>query len=191
MSFDENNLGFECPRIEIAAYIDGDLGEKASVELESHFAECAVCREDLSLQKMLVLEIEAGLHAAPPIDLPADFTRKIVVTAESSVAGVRPRQELFNAAFIVAGLLICLLFSLGANSGQVAEGVLGLFDRAFAVGSFFGHILYSALLGIVIVLRSIGGQSDFGIVAWLIVLLLGCCVGVSFLSRRGMNARRA
>ncbi len=190
MSFDEYNPGVTCPRHEISLYIDGDLGEREAGELEGHFAECAVCREDLLLQKMLMLEIEAGLQSGPQIELPADFTRKIVVTAESSVAGVRPRQELFNAAFIVAGLVICLLFSLGTNSGQVAEGVLGLFDRVFAVGSFFGHIGYSALLGVVIVLRSIGGQSDFGVVAWLIVVLLGSCVGVSYLSRRILNARR-
>ncbi len=147
-----------CPADEISAYIDGELAAARELELEAHFAGCRACADELNLQKQFLLGLNSSLNCEADLELPADFTRNIVVNAESTVAGLRRPRELYNAAFICAALFLFVLFGLGADAGRVFYGFSSILDQAAAVGSFFGHLVYSFTLGVTIILRSLALQ---------------------------------
>ena len=81
----------ECPRDEISSYIDGELSSEQELELEMHFAACAVCTEELKLQRQFLCALDASLENEPDIELPKDFTKVVVASAESRVSGLRRR----------------------------------------------------------------------------------------------------
>jgi hypothetical protein len=95
----------------------------------------------------------------------------VVANAESSVGGLRRRGEWLNAAFVVAGLVLFVLFSLGADSGRTVGLFLSGFERGAAVGGFAAHLLYDLSIGGVVILRSVGSQT--GIEGAAVVLLFG------------------
>ena len=147
-----------CPVDDIAAYIDGELDAAGEREMDAHFAECSACAEELNLQKQFLCSLESSLKQEDGLELPADFTKHVVANAESSVAGLRPARERFNALFICAALLLFVLFALGADARRALEGATGVVDQIAAVGSFFGHFVYSFFLGVIIIMRAFGMQ---------------------------------
>ncbi len=149
---------FGCPVDEISAYIDGELAAARELELEAHFVGCRACADELNLQKQFLLGLNSSLKCESELELPANFTRNIVVNAESTVAGLRRPRELYNAAFICAALFLFVLFGLGADAGRVLYAVSTTLEQAAAVGGFFGHLVYSFLLGVAIILRSLASQ---------------------------------
>jgi len=149
---------FACPADEIASYIDGELEAAREMELDAHFSECAACADELNLQKHFLNSLEASLKQESEIALPVDFTKHIVANAESTVSGLRRPRERFNALFICAGLMLFILFALGTDAGKVLDGLSTAIDQGAAVGSFFGHFVYSFFLGVTIVLRTFATQ---------------------------------
>ena len=147
-----------CPADEIAAYIDGELDAAGESEMEVHFAACASCAEELNLQKQFLCSLESSLKGENDLELPADFTKHVVANAESSVTGLRPARERFNAVFICAALLLFVLFALGADAGRALDGAAGAVDRLAAVGSLLGHFIYSFFLGVIIIMRAFATQ---------------------------------
>jgi hypothetical protein len=183
-------FGKKCPVEEIAAYIDGELDAVREVEIEEHFAACDHCSFELTLQKQFLCDVSTGLSHADAIDLPHDFAKKIAVNAESSVSGLRPARERFNAAFVCAGLALFALFALGAEAGNLLNVAYGLLAQIAAVGSFFGQLLYSFFLGVAIVLRTITARAGFEVAAAITVAFL--CVAAAFpFRRRVMKLLRA
>lgn len=144
-----------CPSFEIAAYLDGELDAPHELELETHFSSCSTCANELNQQKNFLNELNSRLSSESEIELPKDFARQIVANAESSVAGLRRPRERFNAVFIIAALLLFVLFALGAEAGNAFAGFSSVLDQTAAVGGFVGRIVYSFFVGIVVVLRSI------------------------------------
>lgn len=159
MGLHDNNL--TCPLDEISAYIDGELDLEREIELDAHFAKCDVCSEELNQQKQFLCELGAGLKNEGDLDLPADFTKTIVANAESTVTGLRRPRERFNALFICAALFLFALFALGADAAKMFNAAAVLLDQVVAVGSFFGHLVYSIFLGLAIVVRSFAVQFRF------------------------------
>src|ERR1041385_2648105 len=102
-----------CPSPEIAAYIDGELSPTDELTLEGHLLSCCICAEELNAQKELVNELNISLDRE--LELPADFTKRIVAHAESNVNGLRRPGEWLNAVFVCVALLFFILFSLGAR----------------------------------------------------------------------------
>lgn len=147
-----------CSIDDISAYLDAELDERRERELLEHCGTCSACAEELNRQKQFLRTLESSLKHDNDLDLPADFTRHVVANAESTVAGLRRPRERFNAVFICAALMLFILFALGADAGRVLEGVAGSYDQAAAVGSFFGHFVYSFFLGVAIVLRGLATQ---------------------------------
>ena len=180
----------KCPSVEIAAYIDGELTPKRELELDSHFMECSICADELNQQKQFLCELDLSLKHVGDIDLPADFTKTIVANAESTVSGLRRPREQFNAIFICAGLLLFVLFASGADAGRMLRGVPILFDQVMAVGSFFGHLIYSVFIGISIVVRSFAAQFRYDL-AIAVVLTAASAAALMFISRRVLRMRRA
>ncbi|MFN2501036.1 MAG: anti-sigma factor [Pyrinomonadaceae bacterium] len=190
MSVRSETITFECPREDIAAYIDGELDLADELRLEYHLDACRVCSGELVQQKQFLCRLDSSLRNEDQVELPPDFAKRIAVNAESTVVGLRRSREQFNAVFICAGLLLFVLFALRAEAGKIFEGVAGFFDQIVAVGSFFGHLIYSVLLGIAIILRSFAAQLqlDGALVAGLTFILALALMAVS---RKVLRTHRA
>lgn len=188
MELQTNNFG--CPGDEIASYIDGELDAKREFELDVHFARCSNCADELNQQKQFLCELDSSLRQGGDLDLPADFTKTIVANAESTVSGLRRPREQFNAIFVCAGLALFVLFALGADAARVLGGVSILFEQILAVGSFFGHLIYSVFIGVSIILRSLASQVRFDM-AIAVVLTIFCSAPLMFVSRRFLRLLRA
>ena len=52
----------ECPSIEIAAYLDGELSAEAEADLEDHISKCEICTQDLNDQKQFMLALNGSLN---------------------------------------------------------------------------------------------------------------------------------
>ena len=160
-----------CPSYEIAAYIDGELDVARSVELDLHFASCSICTDELNHQKHFLCTLNNSLRNELEIDLPKDFTKQIVANAESHVVGLRGSRERFNAIFIIVALLLFVLFALGSDAETLFSGVKNLAEQVAAVGAFFGRLVYSFFVGIIIILRTFAAPFQGGLI---IASLLVC-----------------
>jgi anti-sigma factor RsiW len=148
----------ECPSAEICAYIDGELSPQQEIELEKHLVSCAVCTEELNIQKKILCAISSSLENEPEIELPKNFTKVVVTNAESHVSGLRRPKERYNAVFICAALFLFCLFALGADSGKFFATFVQVVDKVAAVGAFAAHVIYDFAIGAVIILRTISSQ---------------------------------
>lgn len=175
-----------CPADEISAYIDGELDAVLEFEMDLHFAGCEMCSRELNEQKHFLRSLDFGLGHEREIELPANFTKLIVANAESTVSGLRRPTERFNALFICSGLLLFVLFAMGAEAGKLFQGLSVIIEQAAAVGSFFGHLIYSVFVGIAIIIRAVAGQFRADVAAILAVAM----VFVVF-SLKIMRTRRA
>ncbi len=180
-----------CPADEISAYIDAELTPARELEIESHFAVCRPCAEELNLQKQFLCGLDSSLKHDDEIELPVDFARQVVANAESTVAGLRRPRERFNALFICAAMLLFGLFALGADAGRVFNGVVVGVEQMGAVGAFFAKVVYSIFLGFAIIIRAVAAQVQVGDGY---VLFLPAFVGVAFVmfvSRKVLGTGRA
>jgi anti-sigma factor RsiW len=148
-------------RSEIAAYIDGELSPGEEFELEMHLAICKSCGDELNEQKKLLRALSYALESEKEIELPADFTRTIVVNAESKVSGLRRPQERFRALFVCAALFLLVILGLGAETKSVFDASAKFADQMIAVGSFLWNLVYDVAIGAAIVLRSLSHQIVF------------------------------
>jgi anti-sigma factor RsiW len=179
----------DCPTLDIAAYIDGELTPSREIEMDMHFANCGPCQSELNEQKRFLHELESSLHYEQPIELPPNFTKQVVANAESSVSGLRRPSERYNALFICVSLGLFVLFASGLESDKVIAGIIQVADQCAAVGSFFGHLIYSLFLGIVIVLRTIGSNGNLGALSILALLSISVLI-LTAVSKRILRMRR-
>lgn len=181
---------FECPAVEIAAYIDGELDTVHELELEAHLDVCSTCSDELTLQKQFLCGLNSSLMHEGDLELPSDFTKRIVANAESTVTGLRRPRERYNAVFICVALGLFVLFALGGEASQVLSGYTGFFEQVAIVGSFFGHLVYSVFVGLAIILRALASQFQYDHVA--IVILVAFVFGMFLLvSGRMLRTGRA
>jgi anti-sigma factor RsiW len=185
----ESNIN-TCPTDEISAYIDGELDTAREMEFDLHLTGCDQCLAELNEQKHFLRSLDVSLGHEREIELPANFTKFIVANAESTVSGLRRPRERFNALFICAGLLLFVLFAMGAEAGKLFQGLSVIVDQTAAVGSFFGHLIYSVFVGVAVVIRAIAGQFRFDVVAALAVAMAFTAFSL-FVSRKVLRTRRA
>ena len=146
---------------DIAAYIDGELSPGEELELEMHLAACKMCAAELNEQKKLLQALDFALEDKNSIELPANFTRVVVINAESRVSGLRRPQERFKAVFVCAALFLLAVIGLGGEMKTVV-GAFGKFAEQFlAVGGFLWNLIYDVAVGAAIVLRSLSHQVVF------------------------------
>lgn len=145
-----------CPSMEITAYIDGELSPHEEMELEMHLAGCKICSEELNEQKKFLFALNSTLEREKDLELPENFTKIIVTSAESRVSGLRRSGERFNAIFICAALCLFILFALGS---EAFGGLSRFFDQSVAVLGFVGHMLYSVVIGTTVILRSLSTEA--------------------------------
>ena len=187
MMIDETKTA--CLTDDIAAYVDGELTPEREMELDIHFAACPRCLNELNEQKRFLRQLEFSLHEEQSLELPPDFTKLVVANAESSVSGLRRPGERYNALFIIVGLSLFVLFASGAEAGRVLSGLSSLADQLAAVAGFFGHLIYSLFLGVVIVLRTIGSHASVDAFSVLALLAISILI-LTALSRRVLRTGR-
>ena len=179
----------DCSTEEIAAYIDAELELAREIELEAHFSTCKTCSFELNEQKRFLRDLDASLNCEEPLELPANFTKIIVANAESNVSGLRRPGERYNALFICVGLTLFVLFVLGPEASRVIAGIWQIFEQMAIVGGFFGHLVYSLFLGVVIIIRSVAAQTSFDAVFTLLMTAV-IIISVGAASKRVLRMRR-
>ncbi len=155
----------QCPTDEIAAYVDGELDAALEMQMDLHFASCKACSTELNHQKEFLRNLDLSLGFEREVELPENFVKQVVANAESTVSGLRRPRERFNALFICAGLALFVLFAMGADAVTLLDKAAEALGQTAAIGGIFGHMVYSLFIGIAIVVRSIAGQAQIGVLA--------------------------
>ena len=83
-----------------------------------------------------------------------------------------------------------MLFATGAEAGKLFQGLSILVDQAAAVGSFFGHLIYSVFIGVAIIIRAAAGQFRFDVAAIFAAAMIFAAFSL-FVSRKVLRTRRA
>ncbi len=155
----------DCPRDEIASYIDGEISPSEEAAFDKHLAECAVCRTEIKHQKAFLFALNASLESEDDIPLPKDFIKTIVANAESRVSGLRRPREQFTAVFICAALFFFALFALGGDAETVWRAFGSVAENVLAVGAFMLRLVFNVSLSIAVVMRSLISHVS---VSWLL-----------------------
>ena len=181
MEIRDQNLRVGCPTAEIGSYVDGELPAERTLEIETHFASCPSCADELNLQKYFLSALNSSFGDETPIELPPDFTKRIVTNAESTVSGLRKPSERLNALLVCAALVLIALFALGTE----AFGPAGAFlEKVAAVFGFVGRLAFSFLVGVGVVLRTLSGQ--FHVPAVIAFLFVGAAAYLAFRFSRAL-----
>lgn len=174
-----NETNRSCPRPEIAVYLDGELSPREEFDLDLHFAGCAACTQELNQQKKLLCALDFALDNEQEIELPENFTKVVVATAESNVRGLRCPRERNRALFVFAALFLLIVLGLGAETSKTFASFSAVTDQFLAVGSFFIHLVHDIAVATTVIFRSFCLQFVFksGVSA----VAVGICFIVSFL----------
>lgn len=148
----------DCPSSEISAYLDAELSPAAELEIELHLSACRKCSDELNIQKQFLCSLSSTMADDGLIELPHDFTRKIITNAESGVSGLRLPNERFSALFVCSALLIFIMFALGSEASGLLSGIGDSLEQAAVVGGFVGRLIYSFVFGVSVIFRTIGGH---------------------------------
>lgn len=149
-----------CGSLDLAAYLDGELSSDVERYVDEHLAICSKCTDELNLQKRFLHMLETGVGRQSDLPLPGDFAKRIVVTAESSVSGLRSKNEQFNALFLVAAATIFCLFALGAEASGMFHGLTQTFDALASVFTVVFRVVSSFFIGLSIVLRNVAAPLE-------------------------------
>ncbi|MEJ7846997.1 MAG: zf-HC2 domain-containing protein [Pyrinomonadaceae bacterium] len=151
----------QCPSGEISAYIDGELSLADELNLEEHLSVCSICVAELNGQKTFLSALSSSLEQEKEFELPKNFTKTIVATAESTVTGLRRPRERFSAVLICTALFLFILPALGSDSESL-PAVFGIaLEKVAAVGAFVWRLMFSVSLGAAVIARSVASQIFF------------------------------
>lgn len=154
----EKTENFSCARADIAAYLDGELSPREEIDLEKHFAVCRRCEAEFNEQKKLLSALDLALDDRKGFELPADFTKKIVVRAESDITGLRRREERFRALFLCAAMFLLIILGLGSETEAVFATFAVFIEQFWAVAGFAAHLIFDIAVAVTAILRLVGGQ---------------------------------
>jgi hypothetical protein len=159
-----------CSRADIAAYIDGELSPRAELELERHFTVCASCKAEFNEQKKLLCALDMAFVGEKEFRLPENFTKTVIINAESNVKGLRCPKERARALFLCAGLFLLIILGLGSETETLVSTFAVFFEQIRAVGGFVGYLVYDAAIAVTTILRLIGKKfifdSTFAFLGW-------------------------
>jgi anti-sigma factor RsiW len=143
-----------CERNLIAAYVDGELEEGATLRFEDHLQSCAPCRAELRAHRLFVCELDAALTGSAEIPVPANFSRMIAARASSDMSGVRTRSENRKALGICIILALAGFALLGARaSGAIFVVVEKFVTTSLGVISFAVTAVYDTVAGLALIFR--------------------------------------
>jgi len=148
-----------CVADDISAFIDGELSPDNEAAFERHLAVCEDCRAEMNHQKLFLSAVEATLESKDTIAIPVNFTRTILVNAESNVSGLRDPHERSLAVWICSIILMVSIFAVGAES-------LGIFTKiaetASVLADLAANVFHMAAVSSGVVLRSFAAASSVG-----------------------------
>lgn len=180
LAISQNN----CPREDVAAYLDGELSGAALDHFEAHVAQCADCASELRSQRQLLCTLEAAFSSSSRITLPDNFTRVVAAHAESDLRGLREKPERRRALQLCVVLAVSSFALLGATAGalvlQPARSSLQIFARLLSLG---WQTASDASEGVAIIGRMIGRAtlaSPYGFGALIALIFI---VAISLLPR--------
>ncbi|HMT09116.1 MAG TPA: zf-HC2 domain-containing protein [Pyrinomonadaceae bacterium] len=149
-----------CGKYDLAAYLDGELTAEGERMVDEHLSVCPHCNSELNLQKRFLSMLESEVGRSPELPLPKDFAKRIVVTAESNVSGLRNKSEQFNALFLVATVALFCLFALGAEASGMFQGLTKTFDAIASVVAVVVRVTASFFIGLSVVLRNVAAPLE-------------------------------
>ncbi len=152
---------FNCPAEEISAYIDGELAADIEFALEQHFGTCETCRCELNDQKSFLLALSDTLESEIPIELPENFTKTVLVNAESKVSGLRDRRESSFAIVVAGALLLVAAIAVGSLTGVFSPIAVAL-EKLAALGKALTQVLGDLIYAIAAILRTVLQIQTFG-----------------------------
>lgn len=156
------NLFRECSLQRIIGYVEGDLSPREEVELEIHFSGCSKCAAELNVQKKLLCALDYAFDGREStVDVPDDFTKVVVTSAESNVRGLRRPQERFKALMVVSTLVLLVLAGLGGEIAGYLEAPQNSFGPVSSFGAAAFHFIHDAAVGIAVILRYLGQRFLF------------------------------
>ncbi len=172
-----------CPRVDIAAYLDGELDPAAEIGLERHIAECAVCREELNEQKRLTFALDSALEGDDQIAIPENFAKVVTTNAECKVEGLRCPVERSRALLVSVLLGLIVLVGVAADSKSEFGFVGAAADRMLAVASFFLHMTKDLAVATSVILRSVCPNTLFKSAISFGAVLLTVVVSIIFVAK--------
>jgi hypothetical protein len=175
-------FAFDCPAEEISAYIDGELAADVEAALESHVGACDICRRELNDQKGFLLALSDTLEREVPIELPDNFTRSVVVNAESNVSGLRDRKQRSSAFVIGTVLLLLAAAAVGSLTGVFSPIAIAV-DKLLAIGGAVIQVAADLLYAIAAMFRSILQTQTFSTALTYIAISLAVITILYFGSR--------
>jgi hypothetical protein len=190
---DANTTSRECPRDDIAAYLDGELAGSALERFEKHVASCEECSSELLQQRRLLCALDFALGGEDPnISLPKNFAQVVATHAESDMSGLRNRAERRRAFRLCVGLTLASLILLGTGTlfSQILLPLKSISRYAFSVLSLAGNALYDTGVGIALILRALGRRFIFEFHPLSLLVLLFCGVALAVLPRLIVNYHR-
>ncbi len=144
-----------CPREELSLYLDGELLAADEVVLEKHLAGCEICRTEINLHKKMLSALDFAFASEKEVELPKNFAKVVASQAESTVSGLRSKDERFRALFICTGLFLLILVGLGTESNLVFSALITISGKIAAVLTLAFHTISDFAVGLAIVFRSL------------------------------------
>lgn len=178
-------FAFNCPAEEISAYIDGELRVDIEAALERHLGGCEICRRELNDQKGFLLALSDTLEREIEIELPENFTRAVVVNAESKVSGLRDRREHSSALIIASLLLLVAAAAVGGFTGILSPLALAS-EKFLALGRAFFQVVADLLYAIASMFRAILQTQTFAAALTYIAICLAVVL-VLYLGTRSVR----
>lgn len=183
-----NNSIDQCPRTDISAYVDKELSDESVARLETHLTGCKICREAVQDQKKMLAALASSLASDKFLELPPDFTKRVVSTAESSVLGLRRSNEIVTAASIATALFLFVLFAFQKEAMDILLITGSVGGKLFAVVGFVLGMAANLTFAAGVVVRSlVSHESVSAFVVPLSAVVLGL---ITFVTSRRMLARR-
>lgn len=188
MNLSENN---NCPREEIAAFLDGELDGAGLTGFEDHVEQCHDCAKELRSQRQLLCTLEAAFGKSGRIDLPENFTRIVAAHAENDMQGLRHKIEYRRAMKLCAVLLLAAFTLLGAASDNLIFQPIGAFLRIGGRAlDMLLHTMAGAVEGIAIIARMIARTTITSPRGFGILIVVVFLIAISLLPRLIANYHR-
>jgi anti-sigma factor RsiW len=171
-----------CQIEQIAAYLDGELSDAASAQLEQHIRQCSGCNAELGRQRQLLCTLDSAFNHHSDLELPRNFARSVAAHAESDMRGVRERSERRRALRLCLVLAAVSFALLGMASSPTVFNVARSIVRSVSgVLDLVWSTVYDAVAGLAVITRvlskgfipesPLAGFIEFLLLALAVVLL--------------------
>jgi predicted anti-sigma-YlaC factor YlaD len=176
MDLQTAKINQDCPREEIALYLDGELTLAEELLLENHLAACQTCRTEINLHKKMFSVLDLAFEGHQEVELPKNFAKIVATKAESNVSGLRSKEERFRALIIGLGLFLLTLIGLSIESDRFFPA-LGVISGQVVTVITIGFRMFSDFaVGLAIVSRCVSQQIFFS--SMFPVILAVCLVAL-------------